>query len=271
MSLQSSEQIALASATTAALSQFALRHSVGLGLYRDPRHIENGSGTLVKIHARYFIVTVAHCIESFGLKQIRVAYMENKYSDQFVLLKKGTLGGTKGDTYDVGYLELNRMVVDHTPAEFLTTDQIALDYNPSKSLVFLFGFPTSLVPKNEATEQRKFRLKSLGLLTMTDEAESLLRNGNIEIALKYPNEAVSNSQTLRISVPHPEGISGGGIWIYNPNPACSISGSHNARFVGIQKSWLERRRIVLGNKVSCFFELLARDYPDLGDTLGSNG
>jgi hypothetical protein len=197
--------------------------------------------------------------------------MENKYSDQFVLVKKGTLGGTKGDPYDVGYLELDGIVVDRTPAEFLTIDQIALDYDSSESLVFLFGFPTELVPNDEATEQRRFRLKSLGLLTIRDEAESTPGSGNIEIALTYPKEAISRDHTPRHSVPHPEGISGGGIWIYNPNLASPISGSHNARFVGIQKSWLEQRRVALGNKVACFFELLVRDYPDLRHRLGFNG
>lgn len=260
---------ALASATNSALSNFALRHSVGLGLYRAKNYIENGSGTLFEIESHYFIATAAHCIRKLDLDQIRVAYRETKYSDQFILVKKGALGGTGGDPYDVGYLELDRSVIGDTSAEFLTIDQIALDYDPTQSLVFLFGFPSELVPKDEAIEQRRFRLRSLGLLTVVSIGNTVpdCVDGSIDIVLAYPEQAPSGAETQSYSVPDPEGISGGGIWIYNPNLASPITGSHDARFIGIQKSWLKQKRLVLGNKVIGFLRLLARDYPDVRDTL----
>jgi hypothetical protein len=265
-------QAILASATNSALSNFALRHSVGLGLYRDRNYIENASGTLFKIESHYFIATAAHCIKRLDLASIRVAYSESKYSDQFTLAKKGTLGGEKNDPYDVGYLELDRRVVERTPAEFLTLDQIGLDYDLEESLVFLFGFPSEIARKNEAIEQRRFRLRSLGLLTLMSQAESWpdCVNHDIDLVLMYPEQAVLGHERRHHSVPHPGGISGGGIWIYNPNLASPLVGAHNARFIGIQKSWFEPHRVAIGNKVISFLRLLARDYPDLRDILNQN-
>ena len=263
----------LTSATNSALSNFALRHSVGLGLYRGGNYIENASGTLFKIESHYFIATAAHCIKEVDLANIRVAYREGKYSDQFTLAKKGTLGGAKDDPYDVGYLELDRHVVERTPAEFLTIDQIALDYDPAGSLVFLFGFPSEIVPKDEAIKQRRFRLRSLGLLTLMARGDSVPEcvDQDVDLVLMYPEQAVLGHERQHHPVPNPEGISGGGIWIYNPNVASPIVGAHSARLIGIQKSWFEPQRIAIGNKVISFLKVLARDYPDLRSTLNLNG
>jgi hypothetical protein len=260
-------QAILQSATNSALSNFALRHSVGLGLYRGRNYIENGSGTLFKIESRYFIATAAHCIKGLDLENIRVAYMESKHSAQFILAKKGTLGGERNDPYDVGYLELDSRVAGQTPAEFLTLDQIAFDYDRPDSLVFLFGFPSQIVPKDEATKQRRFGLRSLGLLTLLSKADSApdCINQDIDLVLMYPAQAVFGPERRQQSVPSPVGISGGGIWIYDPNLASPIVGAHNARFIGIQKSWFESHRVAIGNKVTSFLTLLARDYPDLKD------
>lgn len=261
----------LASATNSALSDFALRHSVGLGLYRRRNDIENGSGTLFKIGSRYFIATAAHCIKKLDLASIRIAYRESRYSDRFTLAKKGTLGGEKGNPYDVGYLELDRRVVERTPAEFLTLDQVALEHD-RESLVFLFGFPSEIVSKDEAIKQRQFRLRYLGLLTFMAKPDSLpaFVNQDTDLVLMYPEKAVSGHKRRHHLVPNPNGISGGGFWIYNPNLASPLIGAHNARFIGIQKSWFEPQRVVIGNKVISFLRLLGRDYPELRDMLNQN-
>jgi hypothetical protein len=163
----------IASATNSALSAYALRHSVGLGLYRARNHIENGSGTLLKFESRYFIATAVHCIKWLDLANIRIAYCESKYSDRFTLVRKGTLGGEKGDRHDVGYLELDKRVVHYTLAEFLTLDQVTPEHDAVESLVFLFGFPSEIVPKNEVTKQRRFRLRYLGLQTLMAKPDSI--------------------------------------------------------------------------------------------------
>ena len=258
----------LASTTNSALSNFALRHSVGLGLYSGGGRVENASGTLLKIGFHYLIATAAHCIRDIDLTSIRVAYREKNFSDQFTLTRKGALGGAKGDHFDIGYLEVDKSIVEHTPAEFLTLDHIAFGYNPVEALAFLFGFPSKLVPKEEALE-RRFRLRSLGLLTVVAKGDSIpgVVDRDIDVVLIYPEQGVLGEQRQLHSVPHPEGISGGSMWIYDPNLANPLLGVHNARFIGIQKSWLPSRRIAIGNKVIYLLQLIARDYPDLRDII----
>ena len=84
-----------------------------------------------------------------------------------------------------------------------------------------------------------------------------------DIVIEYPEQAVHGSGRGRHFVPDPEGISGGGLWIYNPNSDSGVFGSHNARFIGIQKSWFKSQRIAIGNRIIVWLRLLARDYPDL--------
>ena len=107
-----------------------------------------------------------------------------------------------------------------------------------ESLAFLFGFPSEMVPKDEVIKHRRFRLRYLGLQTVIAKPDSLpaFVNKDTDIVLMYPEEAVSGHNRQRHLVPNPEGISGGGIWVYNPNLASPLIGSHNARFIGIQKS-----------------------------------
>ncbi len=253
--------------TNRALSSFALRHSVGLGLYSG-EYPEIASGTLLRLGSRYFIATAAHCIRKSDLAKVRVAYREKDYSTHFTLVRKGTLGGTAGDPSDVGYIEVDKSVVERTPAEFLTLDHIAVKYDAGDSLAFLFGFPAELVPKDEALE-RRFRFSSLGLLTIMATTDSIPEfvNSGIDVFVQYPEEGMLDEQAQHHPVPQPEGVSGGSIWIYNPNLANPIVGVHNARFIGIQKSWLPSYRIAIGNKVSNLLKLLCRDYPDLTEGL----
>ena len=257
-----------ASATNTALSDFALRHSVGLGLYSRGDNPRSASGTLLKIDSHYFIATAAHCIRGIDLADIRVAYREKDYSAQFRLIGKGTLGGARGDPFDVGYLEVDKGVAEHTPAEFLTLNHVAVEYDPAESLAFLFGFPTELIPKGEARE-RRFRLKSLGLLTLLARDEFIpdFVNRDIDVVLIYPEQGVLGEQRQLHSLPDPQGISGGSMWIYYPNVANPLIGVHNAWFIGIQKSRFAPRRAAIGNKVINLLRLVAGDYLDLRDIL----
>ena len=91
---------------------------------------------------------------------------------------------------------------------------------------------------------------------------------SINVVLKYPEEGLVGEEEQLQSLPDPGGISGGSMWIYDPNLANPIVGIHNARFIGIQKSWFPPKRIAIGNKVIYLLRLIAQDYPDLRDLLG---
>jgi hypothetical protein len=90
-------------------------------------------------------------------------------------------------------------------------------------------------------------------------------NPDIDVVLEYPERAALGHRRQLHSVPHPDGISGGSMWIYHPNLANPIVGVHNARFIGIQKSWFAPQRVAIGNKIITLLRLVARDYPDLRD------
>lgn len=258
----------IASETNTALSDFALRHSVGLGLYSGEDYPEVASGTLLRIGSRYFVATAAHCLRRPDLEDIRIAYREKDFSTRFTLVRKGILGGTESDSIDVGYLEIDKSVLEYVPAAFLTLDHIAVEYDSTESIAFLFGFPAEFVPKDEALK-RRFRFRSLGFITLEATADTTpdFVDKDINVVLEYPDEGELGAPAQLHPLPHPGGASGGSIWIYNPNLANPVVGVHNARLVGIQKSWLPPSRIVIGNKIENLLRLIARDYPDLSDLL----
>jgi hypothetical protein len=267
MDIQRIQTILLAK-TNSALSDFALRHSVGLALYSAKKYPNVASATLLMVGSHLFAATAAHCIKETDLPKIRVAYKQLGDSAHFTLIRKGMLGGLSDDPLDVGYLEIDRSVTEEVPVEFLTLDNLALEYQPEGSLAFLFGFPAALVPPDEA-QRRTFRFRSLGLLTLiaTDYGIPDFVNREVDIVLVYPERVTVDEQLDLQSIPNPIGISGGSMWIYDPNLANPLVGVHNARLVGIQKSWFEPKRIAIGNKVINLLRLIARDYPDVKDIL----
>jgi hypothetical protein len=261
-------QAILASKTNSALSHFALRHSVGLGLYSGKKYPDIASATLLMVGSHLFAATAAHCIRETHLTKIRVAYRELDHSAHFRFIRKGMLGGSTDNPLDVGYLEIDPSVTEEVPVEFLKLDNLALEHQAEGSLAFLFGFPAELVPLDEAQE-RTFRFRSLGLLTLvaTDDSIPDFVNSEVEMVLIYPGQVTLGDQLQLQRIPDPAGISGGSMWIYDPNLANPLVGVHNARLVGIQKSWFKPNRIAIGNKVINLLRLIARDYPDLRDIL----
>ncbi len=74
-----------------------------------------------------------------------------------------------------------------------------------------------------------------------------------------------------IELPAPDGVSGGSIWLLDPNTSVQVLGSHDARWVAIQHSWDSATRQAFGNQVRWFLRLLYRDYPDLRSALARLG
>jgi hypothetical protein len=216
----------------------------------------------------FFAVTAAHCIRSTQVTQMRVAYRERDYSSHFAFFKKGTLGGSNDDPVDVGYLEIDHSLTQEIPVEFLTLDHLSIEHEPESSVAFLFGFPAKLIPLDKA-QQRTFVFRPLGLLTLTATQDSIPNfvDSKLNIVLRYPEQGAVGEQSLPLSLPDPHGISGGSIWVYDPNLANPLIGVHNARLVGIQSSWSETKRIAIGNRIVNLLRLLARDYPDIRDIL----
>ena len=251
-----------------ALAHYIFRYSVGLGLESGKNYPDVGSGTLVKIGSRYFIVTAAHCIKNQQLGNVRIVYNKQENSGKFNLVKKGINGGRQHDLLDVGYIEIDKAILSEIEIEFLELDKIVLTYNLEKAIAILFGFPSKWVQVKQNIN-RIFNYGSFSL--MTHKANKNLIpvdvNEEADIILQYPDEAKYGEEGGAFELPQPNGMSGGSIWIYKEDISNPLSVSDNAYLIGIQKSWSRQNRVVIGNKIKYFLKLIAQDYPDLKEII----
>ena len=249
------------------LARFALRHSVGLALYRN-QNPNAGSGTLLKISNKYFIITAAHCISNLDLKDIKIAYREKSLSERFEIIKMGYKGGSDNDPSDIAYLEIKEPDPKGLPAEFLTLGNLRTNPFYKEKLGYLFGFPSQLIPIEEVFEGT-FRFRSLGLLTIIKDARAYdnIVDPIIDCVFSYPKSGLIGEETNFSESPDPGGLSGGSMWIYEDENSTDIVGSHNAKLVGITKSWIPKQRIIIGNRIIYLLNLLQDDYPELSDEI----
>lgn len=253
----------LTSQMNSAFANFLFRRSVGLLLYFKNNQIKTGSGSLVNIGSNYFIFTAAHNILNRDIKDIKIAYRSPEYSSKFQLINMGLIGGGKDDIIDVGYIEIDKSIIDEIGIEFLTVQNISCEYNVVNKLIFLFGFPSEIIPKEDALK-RFFRFKYLSFVTIPLENNKIPINinGDVNIVLKYPTNA-NLGLIKNTPLPLPYGMSGGSIWILNPTTSERIIGTHNGKFIGIQKSFIKKSGMVIGNKISYLLNLIGNDYPEL--------
>jgi hypothetical protein len=91
-------------------------------------------------------------------------------------------------------------------------------------------------------------------------------NPEVDIFLNYPEDEVTEDGVTPFNLPHPGGMSGGGIWdqemfqgeLWDPNAV---------KLIGIQSRWDENGRYLRGVQIVHWLRLVFRDFPDLRSTL----
>src|SRR3990167_6924917 len=92
-------------------------------------------------------------------------------------------------------------------------------------------------------------------------------NRNKDIALDYPETAESLESGQEVNNPNPEGLSGSGVWLVQPNPKENIWHPELFHLIGIQRAWNSKKRILKATQIKLWLDLIEKDYPRLSGTL----
>lgn len=242
---------------------------------------EIASGTLISMQDRLFIATVAHAIPDDGSELWVFGLGRSLYPTDPAEKYPGLLRSGKSDDgkYDVGYLELDaaRSLPD-LRLQSWTLDRIGvLGCGREGHPILLVGNPVALGKFTPETDQAPEHWQIANIFYLTkplmhpDWPTAIAEPGdpNVDVFLEYPEGDAKDMLTGKaMPLPHPGGMSGGGIWdqgffkgeMWSPDAA---------RLFAIQAGWYARSRFVRGIQIIHWLRLIHRDYPDLRSLLES--
>lgn len=266
------------------IAAFILARSVPI-LDLDDRS-NGGSGVLLRLDGRYFVVTAAHVIESDHKYAILTREFNNKYDD---IVAKYT-----DPRHDIGILELNAKSIDRLLElghSFLETEYLYTDRYPhAKAPIRVSGFPsdkqTRVINRRRIGRKTTVHNIAYGSLSydtftlpqsrwpnLSSEFRKCHRLNDIfcswdphEDGTRFSLENISDTpQKHRFGPMGLSGMSGGGIWIpFEDNSKGPIS-TPAGLLAGIQTSYSEggRKKWLRGTRTKSLIKLIEKHYPGL--------
>jgi hypothetical protein len=257
------------------LQPFLYRQSVAFFTSDEGDRLLLASGTLVSIGDRLFIATASHAVPDTPDNEIWVLHTEPRLSitPRGSVLKKGRY---PKDNPDVGFLELGADAGgDHLRESACPLEPLAVvGVGRPKRPTLLVGSPKEYLKKKQVGEPGAIGLEPvmIGYLAVpvqvSEWPDDLELDPSRHIVLEYPYTLGQRLDSgASIMLPHPEGMSGGGIW------DCGFEDDvfwtkQSAKLIGIQSGWCaEAPRISYAIQIIHWLRLVHDHYPDLRPAL----
>jgi hypothetical protein len=126
---------------------------------------------------------------------------------------------------------------------------------------YVLGFPLSMTQSDPVA--RASDVKALSYATGLFEGERDGRDASAELLLDYPQQN-QDAAGLPVTVPHPRGISGCGIWrLLTPGKRMSDWSKDDVRLVAIEHRWRSDKRYLVGTAIRHAIRLIYGRYEDL--------
>lgn len=218
---------------------------------------ETGSGVLIKILDRLFVISAAHVIKSTNVINIGLSFQQSTFTilDSYI-----------DDELDIGYIEIKPFEY-----EILKVDQskplniskkITTTYQyPNKSFI-LCGYPCTLKEK----ENNAFKITPLLLdcaVLNPDNWSSFLREKGItpehHIIVAYGSKHGDKFYDMKgnpLPFFDPKGMSGCGIWMYAGSKQNVNAGEYG--LVGIQHSYIKSDQVLVCTFADNIIDVVSR-------------
>ncbi|HVR98244.1 MAG TPA: hypothetical protein VMW27_16625 [Thermoanaerobaculia bacterium] len=250
------KELRLGSQISAAVEQYARKHSAALILFHAKDHVDVGSATCVTIEGHFFLATAAH---NFGgnipRESIRVVAPHSTSEDWLPIARIGFVDSCHPD---VGYLELEPSVAQRSGLEFLSLESLGLFEKPGPNSLYLAeGIPAALTTRKQPT----ISLTSLGYMTIPAETEAVKHeySPEMELLLEYTG--------AQYPLPPPNGMSGGGIWRVPNELQPMVWTPESSKLVAIVRSWWPQSNHLAAVRIEYWLQLMSRHYPDITEEI----
>lgn len=252
--------------------RFLMDRTVTLFDYK--KGFANGTGTLFKIANRVLIATAAHVIVGNPNGRLWPATEKTRHESEGF---PAYASFARHPTLDVGYLEVSPEGAENYFGDrvFANIADIAVvGTGRENKSVIVVGAPAEHID----VQKHDNRTGSIGakvlfywtvppLVADWPDVSTDLLDVNNDFVVEYPTDDQMAAEGFPpINLPHPGGISGGGIWDQGFDVG-AVWTPHSTKLVAIQSSWYPKSRHLRAIQIHHWLRMLYRDFHDLRDSI----
>ena len=264
------EQVKLAGVIAESLRLVSELCAVPIYVHQEERFAQHGTGTLLRVDSRSFLLTAAHVVNDADDLELPLYVVDCQVGAKFHRLRGNRVFVREG-RFDIAVVELTPQVIDSLPArKFLRLADMDFQDHIRDGLFFLFGFPCEWNPASSTTGPIAPRY--LGYVTRT-------YNGPLNNSSYDPRFHLLLSASKTSSRPIDEsegalprklsGISGAVIWkTYSERQSAAHWKPDAAKIVAIETmAYGNTHEIIRGTHVAGLTRVLHDAYTDLRPVL----
>lgn len=228
--------------------------------------VQHGTGTLLRIADRYFLVSAAHVLRQAhdGQAILFLGSQDDKGLLQLYKNFQCVRADRFDDSLDVAVSELDQEMVDHLGAHrFLgLMDIVTQDCSSEEDIYLVTGYPTAIATKWQPGQSTMI-LPRWSLLTAlyTGKKNFTTYQKGHNILLQRSGNTVSIGELDIPMPPKLEGISGGGIWKTNYAALQDGWTADKAKLVAVETSVFANA--IKGTSFKAVAKLICQAYPEL--------
>jgi hypothetical protein len=226
----------------------------------------HGSGVLLRIGHRPFLLTAAHVIDADSQGDLLVTTKRKliPIAGHKVAIGLPSSGRREDDKYDVAYCAVDEACeasLIEDGSVFLERDDVDLSVESHSEDCYMFaGYPWRKTERKHGCIEASFRT----MTGLTLSARDVTRHGyrpqdHIIVRFRRKRSKPLDTDELRIS-PLPHGMSGGAIFKW---PRTTNAKHSDFKLAGIATDYDSRANLLIGTRLHCFIRCIAMDYPDL--------
>ena len=210
-----------------------------------------GSGTCVRINSCYLVATAAHLLDDVS-SQAHIRIVPRGLFDHAGVPFRAR--SEPAAPHDVGWIQLECSSTAESGLRFLELDDLLCGQRHNPELPFLVqGFPAA---EAMVTKEGSIRPFSLGLLTSSVESDPQ----SDALFLEYPPQSTADHG---LELVEPNGLSGGGIWLYPRTQDSLVWSAERAKLVGLTRSWDRATCHLRTEPIERWLQRVAYDFVEL--------
>ncbi len=246
-----------------AMLQHTFNFLVGILQFKTDGSVFVGSGITIEIEGHFFIATAAHNLSGSRDSELVIVKSSNASDERIAYRRRCSSEMAPEYEVDVGFLEISPDEALSFDKRFLRLSRLKPFTNHTENSVFLSGYPASVIPAEKAS-RGVFQLGAVGYLTTTRvPVVQEGYNDSKDIYVDYEPKAIRVDTHEHIHTPGPYGLSGCGIWAFPPIREGKVWSPEESVLIGIERSWLRNRQLVVGTQIQHWIEIVATHYNDL--------
>ncbi len=225
------------------------------------------TGVLYQVADHHFILTAAHWLRDIIQHNILLFIPTYGAADPGIPLVGALFHTTEKEIRDVGVIHLDEATAEKLKSrkEFLRHGKVCISDADPEGLYVVFGYPEEWFGR---TADSELITRPLPYFCQRYSGETMPDSGydpQLHMALGFDRNVVTTQDYSRQTLPTARGMSGCGIWRVAD---CSKEGverwsTKELRLVGIQHTWCNERKYLLGTRIQYALQVVSMNYPEL--------